>query len=233
MSVHTHTPVGADRPARGGKPDLLVGSRASWLPRPPDGESVHTRGRFRQARLAYPTRPDRGHDRIAQLDGDFLAGKAPADAKEVAAGGEREHRAFDQADTIRDRAHLQPIADRKALETQLASQEPGHDLRADRRGHAVDRPHNDVGAHHRARTGADRGPERLERAFVRILLDDRKVEVRIERGVAVAGEVLGARGHSGVLQAVDPACSVGGDSVGCRPERSYSDDWIYGVAVDV
>jgi hypothetical protein len=49
----------------------------------------------------------------------------------------------------------------------------------------------------------------------------------------VAGEVLGAGRDAGALQAGDEARAVPGDQIRLGAERSYADDRVVGVAVDV
>ena len=63
--------------------------------------------------------------------------------------------------------------------------------------------------------------------------DHRHVVVRVDGGVAVAGKVLGARGHAGGLQAANPGGGMAGDEVRIGAERAHADHRVVRVGVDV
>ena len=64
-------------------------------------------------------------------------------------------------------------------------------------------------------------------------VDARHVVVRVDGGVAVAGEVLGAGGDAGGLQPGDVGGGVPGDEAGVGAEGPYADDRVGRVGVDV
>ena len=57
--------------------------------------------------------------------------------------------------------------------------------------------------------------------------------VGVHRGVAVAGEVLGAGGHAGDCMPADEGPGVAGDQVGVGAEGPQADDGVVGVGVHV
>ncbi|GAA4943599.1 hypothetical protein GCM10023238_06900 [Streptomyces heliomycini] len=82
----------------------------------------------------------------------------------------------------------------------------------------------------------DRRPERPQFALVQrrgVEVDVRERVVRVDAGVAVAGEVLGAGGDAGRLQALDVGGGVPGDQVGVPAEGAHADHRVVGVGVDV
>ena len=85
--------------------------------------------------------------------------------------------------------------------------------------------------------GRDGGPERRELALAQHL--ERHVDARAAPwcestdGVAVAGEVLGAGGDAGGLQALDPGGRVAGDERRVVAEAAHADDRVVGGGVDV
>ena len=68
---------------------------------------------------------------------------------------------------------------------------------------------------------------------MRILVDDRQGQMRVERGGAVPREMFHAGGDAGPLQAFDPGCRLPRHETGLCTERTHADDWIDRVAVDV
>src|SRR5690606_19278495 len=76
-------------------------------------------------------------------------------------------------------------------------------------------------------------PERPERLFDVAVGDDGHAVVGVDRGVAVPGEVLGAGGDPGGLQAADEGAGVAGDEFGVGAEGAQPDDGVVGVGVDV
>lgn len=100
----------------------------------------------------------------------------------------------------------------------------------------VQRGQQDVGAHHGPGAGGDGGAERHQ--FARLEGgktggDTRQIVVRVDGGVAVAGEVLGAGGDAGGLEALDVGGGVPGDQLRIGAEGADADDRVGGVGVDV
>ena len=211
----------------------MIRGQARVLPRPPRGQIIHARGRLREPCHAHATLPNLSNDRVTQLDGNLFARQPPADTQEIAAGTQRKHRAIGNADPVGNRSHLETIADGEPVEAELPSQQAGHDLRADRRRDAVDRRDHDVRAHHRPHARRYRSPKRLQGARVRVFVHDREGEVGVERRGAVAGKVLGARSHAGLLQALDPGRRLPCDRAWPGPESAHSDDGVDRVAVHI
>ncbi len=93
-----------------------------------------------------------------------------------------------------------------------------------------------MAAHHRAHPGGDGGPERGQRLGGDLVRPRRvrgQVVVGVDGDVPVAGEVLGAGGDAGRLEAADPRGGVPGDHVGVRTEGADADDRVVRVGVDV
>ena len=65
------------------------------------------------------------------------------------------------------------------------------------------------------------------------MLDDGEAEVRVGRGVAVAGKVLGRRDHAAVPDAADVRAGHVRHELHILAERADVDDRIPGVVVDV
>jgi hypothetical protein len=180
---------------------------------------------------------DRGDDRVAQPDRGVLVGVVAAHADRVGAGGEGPHGRALQAVRPAYRLHLDAVRDDQAVEAELLAEQPGEDPRAERGGQLrVVRGHHQVTGHHRLHAGGDRGAERPQLALLQLgaaAVDHRHGVVRVDAGVAVAREVLGARRHAGRLQAPDERGGVPGDQAGVGAERPYPDDRVVRVAVDV
>ena len=135
--------------------------------------------------------------------------------------------------TVRaDRLHLECVRDDEPSEPELAAQDVVEDLPAHRGGRVAERPYDDVRGHDRLHARGDGRAERLECDFLD-RLDHRKREVRVDRGVAVAGEVLGARRDTRTLQPADEGADVSGDELSVRAERANPDDRVERVRVHV
>ena len=83
------------------------------------------------------------------------------EADRVDAGLERAHRRLLGSDERGDRAHLDRVADDRALEPELLAEEP-HRGRVDRRGVVAELGHDHVRGHHRGDARGDRGAERSQ-----------------------------------------------------------------------
>jgi hypothetical protein len=136
-----------------------------------------------------------------------------------------------------DRAHLEIVGEEHPVVAQLAAEEVGRDAARKRGGHAgVDRLAHDVRAHQRVDTGANRGSERreLDRIETCALVEhDREIEVAVDRGVAVTGEVLAAREHAARGETARERQPQHGARLGRAGERSVADDRVRRVRVDV
>ncbi|CAM5599114.1 hypothetical protein SFUMM280S_07720 [Streptomyces fumanus] len=136
-----------------------------------------------------------------------------------------------------DGPHLNAVGDDQAVVAQFAAEEfdedpPGEGARVIQ----VQGRGEDVGAHHRPGAGLDRRAERHQVAFGQhggVGVDARHRVVGVDGGVAVAGEVLGAGGHTRRLQAGDVGGGVPGDQGGVGAEGPYADHRVVGVGVDV
>ena len=119
----------------------------------------------------------------------------------------------------------------------LLAQQPAQHARAERGGQLrVQRRHQQVAGHHRLRPGGHGGPERgqLDRVEAGpVAADAGQVVVRVDPGVAVSGEVLGAGGDAAGLQAAYPGGGVPGDQVRVGAERAHPDHRVGRVGVDV
>ena len=88
-------------------------------------------------------------------------------------------------------------------------------------------------AHDRLHSAADRRAERRQRAHVWVFFHYRQPEVGVDRGVAVAWKMFGARRYAGALQARDPRDGVRGDGRRVRTEGADADDGVLRVGVHV
>jgi hypothetical protein len=112
-----------------------------------------------------------------------------------------------------------------------------HDARGEGGGLLrVETGQEDVRGHDGARARRDGGAERHELAVAERLerqVDDRQREVGVGRGVAVAGEVLRARGHARRLEAAHPRGGVPRGELGVGAEAADADDRVVGIGVHV
>ncbi len=71
------------------------------------------------------------------------------------------------------------------------------------------------------------------RSSVRARIDDRQIDVRVDRRAAVPGIMLGAGERAGALAPLDPAAHVAGDALGIVAERAGLHDRIVGEHVEI
>ena len=179
---------------------------------------------------------DRLSDRVHGLD----LGLARADRHHhVGARHQRVDGGLAGAVAVRDRMHVHAVGDDHALIAEFLAQHAGEDG-ARHRGR-IDRVQcgiDDVGRHDRRRRGCRPGgdTERRELEAFQLrarLVHVRQVAVRIDVGVAVAGEVLDAAGHAFALAAFHP----GQGKTSCKQwigaERALGDDGVVRVVVQV
>ena len=100
----------------------------------------------------------------------------------------------------------------------------------------VDRRQLDVRHHHAGGAGGDAGPE--GRQFHRVqplarMRHHRQTEMRVDVGVAVAGEMLQRRQHARILQAADPSRHHRASACRILAERSDVDHRIARVVVHI
>ena len=86
-------------------------------------------------------------------------------------------------------------------------------------GVVAERTDDDVRRHDRLHARVDRRAERDERRLVE-LIDERKREVRVDRGVAMAGEVLRARRDPGALEPAHERSDMPRDEIPVRSRTS-------------
>lgn len=124
---------------------------------------------------------------------------------------------------VRDCLHLQVVGDDQAIEGQVPTQPALYDrAREGGRSVLVEGRHEEVRNHDGSNAGIDRSAERREvhrgKAFGRVF-QERKVEVRVNRGVTVPREVLAARGHALRLELVDDGSAQPRHEIGRLAER--------------
>ncbi len=192
---------------------------------------------LRQLAVAY-----RPHQGVAQPQHGGLVGQPAAHADGVGAGRDGQDAAALQAVGGGDGLHLHPVGDDQPVEAEPAlvgrgAQQAVQRCRAQGGGAAaVQGRQQDVGAHHGSGAGRDGGAERHEFTFLeggQVGGDARQVVVGVDGGVAVAGEVLGAGGDAGGLQALDVGGGVPGDQLRVGAEGADTDDGVGRVGVDV
>ena len=147
-------------------------------------------------------------------------------AEHVDAGTDRPHAGRVESVGVGHRPHRHRVADHQAVEPELGAQEVGDDPAAECRRVVVERTEDDVGGEDTVDAGRHRRTERHQ-VRLQIAVDVRQAEVRVDGGVAVPGEVLGAGDHAGAVQAAhvcDPRAAppVAGPSrtTGCRSPGS-------------
>lgn len=160
---------------------------------------------------------------------------ARADEERVASGRHGEDRGLAHGEL--DRLHLEIVREEHALEAERAADEVGADRPRERRRPGIERGVDDVRRHHRGDGGLPR--ERAERRDLDPLevlaraLDAREIEVRVDRRVSVAGEMLEAGEHPAAREAARPRAGEGRDAVRRLGERAIADDGVVGPRVDV
>ena len=155
---------------------------------------------------------DRSHDGV-----DRILVQVVAEAQHVGARRERAHRSvLDAAPAL--------IARISSASVTTSPSKPSSSRRRPVRirglsvaGCVVERAHEQCPRHHRAYACRDRGAERQQRG-VEVAVDDGQLVVRVDRGVAVAGEVLGARGDALALRPATNAATCRATSSGSAPK---------------
>ena len=106
------------------------------------------------------------------------------------------------------------------------------DLAAHRRGCIAERPDDDVCGHDRVGARIDGGTEWSESDLVEGVHEGQR-EMRVNGGVAVAGKVLRASGHAGVLEPPNERAHMPRHELAVRAERPDPDHRVLRVGVDV
>jgi hypothetical protein len=131
-----------------------------------------------------------------------------ADQEEVVTGLRRPHGRLAHRARLGHRPHLQVVGDDHALEAHLLAQVLADDAPGERRRHPrrVQLGVDGVRGHHADHPGLDGGEERRQVSAPHlgpVGLDPGQAQVRVERRVALAREVLGARQQAGGGHAAD------------------------------
>ena len=140
------------------------------------------------------------------------------EAQRVRTGRDCAHCTLLDAHARADRLHLERVGHDEPREPELPAQQVDQDLAAHRRGAIAERTDDDVRRHDRLHALLDRRAEWDERRLVE-LIDERKREVRVDRGVAMPGEVLRARRHPRALEAAHERSYMARDERD-RPSRT-------------
>ncbi len=185
-------------------------------------------------------KPRRAAHRLARTLGPYPVGD-PSSRGELPFDAARHHHRVDPSlETgdhdvldryVCDAAHVEGVGHREAVEAQLAAQKIGEDRTRDRGGRlGVERRVADVRAHHGGRARRESAFEWKELAAVErcpVGGDVGSREMRIERGVAVSGEMLRRRCDTRALRATHPRRCELRDALGVVAERARAD---HGVA---
>ena len=162
---------------------------------------------------------------------------AAADQETVAAGGDRLDGGVRHRIRPGDGLHLQVVAQDDALVTELVAQQRMDDAWRQRgRLLFVERGDQHVRGHDEGDPRANGLAERHELDAsepVWRMLDDREVEVRVDRRVAMSREMLATRRDAIVLQPADDRCAERRHHLGRFGERAIADDRILRVGMDV
>ncbi len=155
----------------------------------------------------------------------------------LAAGSNRLHGRIRHRVGRGDRLHLEIVAEDDALETQLVAQQVVDDAaRQRRRLLLVNRRHEDVGGHDKSHLGRNRLPERdgLDAAdAIGRMLDERKLEMGVNRRVPMPRKVLSACGDAVILQAANNGGAQLPHHRGIVGERAIANDRVLRVGVNV
>ena len=182
------------------------------------------------------------HKRLegCRLDVDVVvrvAREVPANQHAVATGGDGLHGGIRDAVILRQRLHLEVVAEDDAIEAEFVAEEV-EDNAARQRGRLllIDRRHEHVRGHDESHTLPDRGFKRhaLDAADpVGRMLHNREVQMRIDRRVAVPGEMLAARRDAVALQSVDDGGAKRRNLLRVFAERTIANDRILRIGVNV
>ncbi|GAC1524158.1 MAG: hypothetical protein NVS2B8_07590 [Vulcanimicrobiaceae bacterium] len=151
-----------------------------------------------------------------------------ADDAAIRARRKREHRAARRPDTLGDRVHFEAVGEADAGKTELLPQARRQDERRERGGPVgVERGHDRMHRHHRARPRGESPNERHEIASAQIRgrrFDRRQRDVAIDGGRAVAGKMLRYRNDSLALEAARDRSTQRRDALRIVAERPRADD---------
>lgn len=201
------------------------------------GQRPYACRRVREAFLGEFAGADRRDEGVAQETYGVVVRQTPADADRVGAGGDGEDAAAFDAVDRGDGLHLHAVGDDEPVVAEFLAEQTGEDAPGEGgREVGIQRRDQDVRAHHRTCARGDRGPERGEFAGVehrQVGVDARQRVVRVDRGVAVPGEVLGAGRDARCLEAGDVGGRVPGHQVGVGAEGAYADHGVVRVRVHV
>ena len=231
IALERRRTVHAERAARGLRADLAPLGAGRIGGRGPPRCGRHPARRLLEP-LERKSAGARGlRDRVDQRV-DRLLVQVVADAERVRAGRERLHRGLLDADAAADRAHLERVRDHEPVEPQLLAQEPGQNPAAQRGGQLVQTEDEQVRGHHSLHARGDRRPERQQRRL-EVAGHDREVDVRVDGGVTVPGEVLRTGGDSLPLCPANERRDVTGDELRIGAEAAHADHGIVRVRVGV
>jgi hypothetical protein len=154
-----------------------------------------------------------------------------ADGQHVAAGIECQSRALDDAAERRRAGHAEIVGEHRAPEIELPAQHIGHPAPRQARRQAVDLLEDDVGQHHgRQVVGEHPSVRREVRIQIGIFASvDRQRHVRIRRHRAMAGKMLGGRGHTGLAHTGHERHGKITDRDRPAMERTVTDDLAHAV----
>ena len=197
--------------------------------------------RLGQPDVVEGTVGDRGHDARRGTWSSTASSCSRTEAEQVGAGGEGRHRGVRYGRRPASRAFMsrasvtttpsKPSSPR-SRSVRIAPAERGR-LPSRRRASTHVRGHDRVDAGRRSTAAERHQLARAQRRSSRRRTTG-SVQVRVLGGVAVAGEVLGAGGHAGRLQALHERDAVpGDDSAGRRRTQRTPITGLARVAVDV
>ena len=220
----------ADRPARHGHGQrravaLGRGPPALRARAAPVAQRAHAGGRRLEPRARQPTGAVRLRERRRR---GALCRLRVADEQEVVAGRSRAHRGFADRARLGDGAHLEVVGDDHAAKADLAAQVLVDDPPRERRRHAgrIETRVDGVRRHHALDARGDGLEERHEVHGVHLVpvgRDRRQLEVRVERRVALAREMLRARRKPALRHAAQPRDAVAGDQLRVLAVRADAD----------
>ena len=157
---------------------------------------------------------------------DLRGRQVGAEAERVGARGQSAHRRtldrFGPAGAL----HLQRVGHHDAVEAEFGPQQVDQG-RVPRRRLVAERVEADVCGHHRTHAGLDGGGERRQGPLaqdVEARVGRRQLQMRVGNRLAVAGEMLDARGDADALHALDEGCDVPGHELRIGAERANADD---------
>lgn len=173
------------------------------------------------------------------LDGADSGGDIGGQQQNIVAGKERLEFALPLLIILSNALHIKAISDNKTIKTQLLVEQIGHNwIRKSGRTMRtrIERVDLEMSNHHSPHPGIDQTAERIEIHTVDLKLrvvDDRKAEVTVRLGIAVAREMFCNSQHALTLQTIHKLERLGSHPIGIFSKGTDTYDGIERIRVEV